>query len=252
MPRVEARESHRGKSTASTMTRVERTRHNCDRDTPVRATQLRNERRRLFRLFAVRTTSLFAAFVSFERSSVDQLSLVRDFLSSVVRSIDPRPIDDIAATFKPPSTFANLPARPRENDRSACLQASILPNKTTNWSQSGESQRAAGSTSGRQLVIGPCESPLLRARACPNGWQSWRIRNLSLVGRKRFARKLPALVNIFYEVRSGERDSKERSPLVFVPFLVQATIMPHRLRNGRGGGSLVSRRLFAFSQSSSE
>lgn len=89
------RESHRGKSTASTMTREERTRYNCDRDTPIRATQLRNERRRLFPLFAVRTASLFAAFVSYERSSVDQLSLVRDFLSSVGRSIDPRPIDDI-------------------------------------------------------------------------------------------------------------------------------------------------------------
>lgn len=150
------------------MTREERTRHNYDRDTPVRATQLRNERRRLFRLFAVRTASLFAAFVSFERSSVDQLSLVRDFLSSVGRSIDARPIDDIVVTFKPPPTSANLPARPRENDRSACLRTSIFPNKTTNWSQDGESQRAAGWTSGRQLVIGPCESPLLRARACPN------------------------------------------------------------------------------------
>lgn len=70
-----------------------------------------------------------------------------------------------------------------------------------------ESQCPAAATSGKQAAIGPCESSLLRARACPtrrNKAQSFVFHATSHYSVENVSLENYPGANIFYDVRSGD------------------------------------------------
>lgn len=85
-----------------------------------------------------------------------------------------------------------------------------------------ESQRPADSTSGRRTIIGPCESLLLRARACLDGRKAACAAGRDSCSQPLISRKWlkmicaqinPSLVNIFPFLVFYEAPTRERDPM---------------------------------------